>query len=113
MTPADLAAPVDAETRMAIQDFLVAEAEILDDREWEAWLELFTEDIEYTAPVKVHRKSPSPDVVDETRLREWYRPRDLLPGGIETLIGADTTLPETVDRVMTDTGLARLPATDR
>ncbi|MFI2207142.1 kinase [Streptomyces sp. NPDC020192] len=46
-------------------------------------------------------------------LRDWYRPRDLLPGGIETVIGADSALHETVDRIMLDTGLAYLPAVNR
>ncbi|MGI5372805.1 hypothetical protein ACQEV2_00775 [Streptomyces sp. CA-251387] len=42
--------------------------------------------------------------------RDWYRELDLLSGGIEKVIGADSTLSETVDRVMLDTGLAGLPA---
>ncbi|MFE2102893.1 kinase, partial [Streptomyces sp. NPDC059468] len=46
-------------------------------------------------------------------LRDWYRARDLLPGGLETVIGADSALHETVDRIMLDTGLAYLPALDR
>lgn len=70
-------------------------------------------DVPFDETLVRHATKPIADVVDETRLREWYRPRDLLPGGIETVIGADTTLAQTVDRVMTDTGLARLPATDR
>jgi hypothetical protein len=36
-----------------------------------------------------------------------------LPGGVETVIGADSTLPQTVDRIMLDTGLAGLPEIDR
>ncbi|MFF5964772.1 hypothetical protein ACFY64_13740 [Streptomyces collinus] len=48
----------------------------------------------------------------EAELRDWYRELDLLPGGIETVIGADSTLRETVDRIMLDTGLAGLPALD-
>ncbi len=60
-----------------------------------------------------HATKPIADEVDETRLREWFRPRDLLPGGIETVIGADSALEETVGRIMLDTGLADLPALDR
>jgi hypothetical protein len=48
--------------------------------------------------------------VTERDLRDWYRERDLLPGGIETVIGADSALDATVDRIMRDTGLAGLPA---
>ncbi|MBZ3900347.1 AAA family ATPase [Streptomyces griseiscabiei] len=60
-----------------------------------------------------HTTKPIADVVDAARLRDWYRPCDLLPGGIETVIGADSALTETVDRIMCDTGLAHLPAVDR
>jgi hypothetical protein len=38
---------------------------------------------------------------------------DLLPGALETVIGADSTLHETVDRIMDDADLAHLPALDR
>lgn len=58
-------AGVDLETRLAIQDLLFHEAEQLDDRNFEAWLELFTDDVEYTAPIAVNRKAPAPDVIDE------------------------------------------------
>lgn len=59
------AVAVDLETRFAVQDLYVLEAELLDDRRFEEWLELFTPDVLYTAPVRIHRKSPAPDVVDE------------------------------------------------
>ncbi|MGA5276364.1 hypothetical protein ACPCKL_21770 [Streptomyces cellulosae] len=39
----------------------------------------------------------------------WYRPRDLLPGGIEKVITAESVLHETVDRIMRETGLNPLP----
>lgn len=39
--------------------------------------------------------------------------RDLLAGGIESVIGADSALHETVDRIMLDTGLVHLRAVDR
>ncbi len=54
------------ELRVAVQDFLVREAELLDDRDFEDWLELFAPDIEYTAPVRVTRKTPNPTVIDDT-----------------------------------------------
>jgi hypothetical protein len=46
-------------------------------------------------------------------LRDWYRPRDLLPGDVETVIGADSALHETIDRILHETGLAHLPARER
>jgi 3-phenylpropionate/cinnamic acid dioxygenase small subunit len=56
---------IDLETRLAVNDLLVGEAALLDDRRFDEWLELFTDDIEYTAPVKVTRKAPADDVVDD------------------------------------------------
>ena len=60
-----------------------------------------------------HSSKPIADDVNEAQLREWYRELDLLPSGIETVIGAYSALHETVDRIMIDTGLAHLPAIDR
>jgi hypothetical protein len=59
-----------------------------------------------------HATKPIAHEVGEAQLRGWYRELDLLPGGIETVIGADSTLRETVDRIMRDTGLAGLPTLD-
>ncbi|WP_225824129.1 AAA family ATPase [Streptomyces naphthomycinicus] len=70
-------------------------------------------DVPFDETLARHATKPIADDVDETQLRDWYRPRDLLPDGLETVIGADSTLHETVDRVMSDTGLDRLPAVDR
>ncbi|MFD7994862.1 AAA family ATPase [Streptomyces mexicanus] len=70
-------------------------------------------DVPFEETLARHATKPIADDVDETRLRDWYRPRDLLPGGVETVIGADSALQETIDRIMLDTGLARLPALDR
>jgi PAH dioxygenase small subunit len=57
--------PVDLETRLAVNDLLVHEAELLDDRRFEDWLELFAPDIEYVAPIRVHRKTPAPDTSED------------------------------------------------
>ena len=70
-------------------------------------------DVPFTETLARHATKPIADDVDEARLRDWYRPGDLLPGRIETVIGADSALHETVDRILLDTGLARLPAVDR
>ncbi|MGW1995235.1 AAA family ATPase [Embleya sp. NPDC001921] len=50
--------------------------------------------------------------VTEQELTGWYRARDVLPDGVETVIGADSSLKETVDYIMRDTGLDRLPPQD-
>lgn len=54
--------------RLAVQDFLVAEAELLDQRRFEQWLALWTEDASYFVPVRVSRRMPAPDVVDDIGL---------------------------------------------
>ncbi|MFJ8991003.1 AAA family ATPase [Streptomyces sp. NPDC102279] len=70
-------------------------------------------DVPFAETLTRHATKPIADDVDEAQLRDWYRPRDLLPGAVETVVGADSTLHGTVDRVMLDTGLAHLPAIDR
>ena len=46
-------APPGPELRLAAHDFLVAEAEALDERRYRDWLELLTEDVRYRMPVRV------------------------------------------------------------
>ncbi|KUN81606.1 kinase [Streptomyces bungoensis] len=70
-------------------------------------------DVPFGETLVRHATKPIADDVDETQLRDWYRARDLLPDGGETVIGADSTLQETVDRIMLDTGLTHLPSLDR
>ncbi|MFI6090741.1 AAA family ATPase [Streptomyces sp. NPDC051218] len=63
-----------------------------------------------------HATKPDPEYlkrVKEHHLRDWYRQRDLLPDGMETVIDATSTLDDTVHRVLSDTGLDRVPALDR
>lgn len=62
------AGEVGLETWFEVHHLLVAEAELLDDRRFDEWLELFTEDVEYVAPVRVLKKNPGPDVVDANLL---------------------------------------------
>ncbi|MER7750831.1 AAA family ATPase [Kitasatospora sp. NPDC097643] len=50
--------------------------------------------------------------VTERELRDWYREHDVLPGGIETVIGSDSTLHDTVDRILRETALSQLPPRD-
>ncbi|MBK3637195.1 kinase [Streptomyces sp. MBT97] len=70
-------------------------------------------DVPFGETLVRHATKPIADDVSEKQLRDWYRTRDLLPGGTETVIGADSALHETIDRIMDDTGLAQLPAVDR
>ncbi|CAL9413127.1 D-alanyl-D-alanine dipeptidase [Streptomyces sp. enrichment culture] len=43
--------------------------------------------------------------VTDDHLTSWYRELDLLPGGLETVIAADSTLRDTVARIVRDTDL--------
>ncbi|WP_217168897.1 AAA family ATPase [Streptomyces sp. AC512_CC834] len=66
----------------------------------------------------VFRHATKPDAaylarVTEDHLRDWYRERDLLPDAVETVIDAASTLDETVQRIMRDTGLDRVHPIDR
>ncbi|GAB7029016.1 hypothetical protein AB0G35_12055 [Streptomyces sp. NPDC021749] len=66
-------------------------------------------------PLARHATKPEAAEVGEREVRTWFRERDLLPGGLETVIDADSTLEQRVDRIMRETGLAGLPPreTDR
>jgi hypothetical protein len=70
-------------------------------------------DVPFEETLARHTTKPIAREVTETQLREWYRVRDLLPGGVETVIGADRGLRQIVDRIMNETGLVDLPAVDR
>jgi hypothetical protein len=41
----------------------------------------------------------------DAEMRRWYRGLDLLPGGIEQVIPAESALENTVSRLMADAGL--------
>jgi 3-phenylpropionate/cinnamic acid dioxygenase small subunit len=45
----------DAETQHAVEQFLYAEAELLDQHRFHEWLELFAEDVHYWAPTRMTR----------------------------------------------------------
>jgi PAH dioxygenase small subunit len=63
--PAEAVSPA---ARLAAEDFLVAEAALLDDRMFDEWLQLFTDDLEYIVPVRtVKRRASGSDVDWESR----------------------------------------------
>lgn len=59
---------ISVEHRLAVQDFLVAEAELLDHRRFEDWLALWTDDASYYVPVRISRRMPHSDVDDSIGL---------------------------------------------
>ncbi|WP_345020961.1 AAA family ATPase [Streptomyces shaanxiensis] len=70
-------------------------------------------DVPFEETLLRHATKPDMPGVGERELREWYRQLDLLPGGVETVVGAESGLNDTVDRIMRETGLAVLPARER
>lgn len=46
-------------------------------------------------------------------MRGWYRESDLPPGRAETVIGPDSSLPQSIDRILLDSGPADSAARDR
>lgn len=65
-------------------------------------------DIPFQETLARHATRPQASEYGETQMRDWYRPLDLLPGGLETVIRSDSSLHETIDRIMLETGLAHL-----
>ncbi|MHC3473581.1 P-loop NTPase family protein [Streptomyces sp. 7R007] len=65
-------------------------------------------DVPFEETLKRHATKPIALDVGEAQLREWYRPLDLLPGGVETVIPATTSLDDTVEQVMRASGLTPL-----
>jgi len=53
------------EARLAVEDLVVLEAQLLDDRLFDTWLELFTDDVVYRAPVRITRKQGNSEIVDD------------------------------------------------
>lgn len=51
--------------------------------------------------------------VTPDHLSDWYRSKDLLPGALETVIGADSSLEDTVAQILHESGLDEIAAIDR
>ncbi|MEV0740142.1 AAA family ATPase [Streptomyces sp. NPDC050549] len=62
-------------------------------------------DVPFEETLARHATKPIADEVSEHQLREWYRPLDVLPGGVETVVPATSPLEETVRRVLCESGL--------
>ncbi|MEK8168763.1 AAA family ATPase [Streptomyces sp. M19] len=73
-------------------------------------------DVPFEETILRHATKPDagyPARTTEDHLRDWYVHRDLLPGAMESVIDATSTLDKTVQRIMRDTGLDHVPAVDR
>ena len=62
-------------------------------------------DVPWAETLRRHASKPQAADYGESAMRGWYRERDLLPGGLEQLIPATSSLDETVRRIMTESGL--------
>jgi hypothetical protein len=69
-------------------------------------------DVPFEETLRRHASKPQASEYGEAEMRAWYRPRDLLPEGIEQIIPADSTLEQTTARIMTDARLAQFPRRD-
>ncbi|MCK2219033.1 AAA family ATPase [Actinomadura sp. ATCC 31491] len=65
-------------------------------------------DVSWEETVRRHATRPQRTAFTPDDMRPWYRRRDLLPGGLETVVPEASTLAETVRLVLGETGL--LPA---
>ncbi|MFD7507433.1 kinase [Streptomyces sp. NPDC059850] len=63
-------------------------------------------DVPFAETVRRHATKPQAAEYGEAELRGWYRPLDLLPGSVETVIPATSGLEETASRVLREAGLA-------
>ena len=63
-------------------------------------------DVPFDETLRRHATKPEADAYGAAEMRAWFRPLDLLPDGVETVVPSTSTLAESVDRVMQDAGLA-------
>lgn len=62
-------------------------------------------DLPFRVTLARHATKPVAHEYGEPELRQWWRPRDLLPGGAEQLIDEQSSLDHTVCRVLLECGL--------
>ncbi|GAT70480.1 kinase [Planomonospora sphaerica] len=62
-------------------------------------------DVPFAETLRRHAAKPQASAYGETEMREWFRPLDLLDDGCEQIIGPDSSLEETLQRMLADTGL--------
>ena len=67
-------------------------------------------DVPFEETLRRHAAKPQAAEYGAAEMSQWYRDKDLLAGGSEAIIPADSTLDDTVARIMRESGLARVPA---
>jgi hypothetical protein len=63
-------------------------------------------DVPFAETLRRHATKPEADKYGEAEMRRWWGGLDLLPGGVEQVIAADSSLDCTVSRIMADAGLS-------
>jgi predicted kinase len=63
-------------------------------------------DVPFEETMRRHATKSQAREYGRAEMSTWYRERDLLPGGIEEIIATESSLDDTVRRVMRDAGLA-------
>ena len=67
-------------------------------------------DVPFPETLRRHATKTGTLEYGEAEMRQWYRGLDLLPGGIEYVIPAESSLEETVSSIMADAGLGACPS---
>jgi predicted kinase len=62
-------------------------------------------DVPFSETLLRHETRSQANEFGPAEMREWYRPLDLLPGGVEEVIPSRSTLAASVRRIMLDTNL--------
>ncbi|MFD7107930.1 P-loop NTPase family protein [Streptomyces celluloflavus] len=73
-------------------------------------------DVPYVETVRRHATKPDAEYlrhVTPDHLSDWYREKDLLPDALETVIDADSTLDDTIRRILRESGLDQVLPVDR
>ncbi|MDE3722850.1 AAA family ATPase [Nocardiopsis sp. N85] len=63
-------------------------------------------DIPFETTLERHATEPVADAFGEAEMRRWWRPRDLLPGGVEEIIDEHNSVEQSMTRILDDCGLA-------
>jgi predicted kinase len=66
-------------------------------------------DIPFETTLERHATKPVADEYGETELRDWWRPRDLLPDEVEEIIDQHSSVEQSAVRILGDCGLAAEP----
>jgi predicted kinase len=66
---------------------------------------LYYLDVPFEETMRRHAGKPQAAEYGRAEMSQWYRDKDLLPGGVEAVIPADSSLDNTVQRIMRDAKL--------